>query len=106
MKLGIVSALLVFIVLAGVALAKLGGGDIVFTVSGAANVLFSHDDHVGARRMGCSECHYAVFQRSHASHQAATMADMQKGRSCGACHNGSRSFSVADPQQCGKCHSQ
>jgi c(7)-type cytochrome triheme protein len=91
---------------AGIALAKLGGGDIVFSVSGAASVLFSHDAHVGAHKIGCTECHYAVYQRSHASHQVATMADMQKGRSCGACHNGDRAFSVAAPQQCGRCHSQ
>lgn len=98
-------ALLLVVATAGLVMAKLGGGDIVFSVSGAANVLYSHDRHVGAHKIGCSECHYAVFQRSHANHQAATMTEMQRGRSCGACHNGKRAFSVADPQQCSKCHS-
>jgi c(7)-type cytochrome triheme protein len=30
------------------------------------------------------------------------MADMQKGFSCGACHNGTRAFSVK--ANCSRCH--
>jgi c(7)-type cytochrome triheme protein len=98
---------LVFVLTAsGIALAKLGGGDIIFSVTGAANVLFSHDNHAGSRKIGCSECHYAVFNRSHAGHQPVAMADMQKGKSCGTCHNARRAFSVSDPQSCAKCHNQ
>ncbi|MDA8099185.1 MAG: hypothetical protein M0042_06125 [Nitrospiraceae bacterium] len=91
------------LLVAGVATAVLGGGDITFSVSGAGNVLFSHENHAGSRKIGCKECHYKVFI-NRANHKTTTMAEMQTGRSCGTCHNGKRAFSVADPASCGKCH--
>ena len=30
------------------------------------------------------------------------MADMEKGKTCGACHNGNKAFTVAG--NCGNCH--
>lgn len=88
---------------AGVAEAKLGGGDIVLSVSGAANVLYSHDIHAGKAKIGCKECHYRLFT-NRANHRTVTMDEMRKGLSCGACHNGKRAFTVTDPKQCSKCH--
>ncbi len=32
------------------------------------------------------------------------MAEMEKGLSCGACHNGKKAFSVAAEKDCSKCH--
>ena len=32
------------------------------------------------------------------------MAEMEKTRSCGACHTGIKAFSVADEKACGRCH--
>ncbi len=81
--------------------AKVGGGDIVFKVNGEANVTYSHDTHVTKLGVKCRECHYQVFTTVE-GHRRSTMADMQGGRSCGACHNGKRAFDVKT--NCAKCH--
>jgi len=88
---------------ASTAWAVTGGGDIVFTVEGMASVLFSHEYHVSKARQKCSDCHYALFT-SRAQHKVVGMAAMQKGRSCGACHNGKKAFDVADKKSCATCH--
>lgn len=105
MKQGLVAGLAVVFLVSAAAWAALGGGDIFFSVSGAANVLFSHDEHAGKTKIGCTECHYAVFI-NRANHRKATMTDMQQGRSCGACHNGKRAFGVSDVKLCGRCHNR
>ncbi|HUL00242.1 MAG TPA: c(7)-type cytochrome triheme domain-containing protein [Nitrospirota bacterium] len=33
-----------------------------------------------------------------------TMQEMDKGQSCGACHNGQKAFDVKDKNNCKKCH--
>jgi len=81
--------------------AKVGGGDIVFRPDGAGNVTYSHDEHVGKFGVKCGECHYKVYTTVE-GHRKATMADMQKGLSCGACHDGKRAFTVK--ANCEKCH--
>lgn len=81
--------------------AGVGGGDITFSVKGAANVLYSHEMHVSKAGQKCSDCHYKLFRMAKLQQQA-TMADMQNGRSCGACHNGQKAFDVKT--NCTKCH--
>ncbi len=80
---------------------KVGGGDITFSVKGAANVVYSHDIHVTKAGLKCSDCHYKIFQQAKMS-GLATNASMQNGKSCGACHNGQRAFSIKE--NCSKCH--
>jgi len=99
-----VCSVLLFLFLAvSPAWAMIGGGEIVFSVEGMASVLYSHDFHVTKAKLKCSECHYALFT-NHAQHKVVGMAGMQKGRSCGACHNGKRAFDVADQKHCVSCH--
>ncbi|HBG06675.1 MAG: hypothetical protein A2075_10185 [Geobacteraceae bacterium GWC2_58_44] len=84
----------------GAALATVGGGDISLENRGGT-VEFSHDLHVSEVGLGCKECHtklYLDIKR----HRQATMKEMQKGKSCGACHNGKKAFSVKGA--CAKCH--
>ena len=33
-----------------------------------------------------------------------TMKDMEAGKGCGACHNGTKAFGVKDAASCAKCH--
>lgn len=81
--------------------AKVGGGDITFVVKAAGNVAFSHDTHVAAAALTCTDCHAALYITKE-KHRKTTMAQMQKGQSCGACHNGKRAFDVKG--NCKSCH--
>lgn len=82
------------------AFAMIGGGDITLKNKGG-NVIFSHDSHVNGVGLKCQECHPKVFTNAK-QHKKATMKDMQKGKSCGTCHNGKAAFSVKG--DCAKCH--
>jgi c(7)-type cytochrome triheme protein len=79
--------------------------DITFDTPGAGKVVFSHkvhltkkSDKLGAGTVSCKSCHTtsATGSRNH-----FTMADMEKGKSCGKCHTGQRAFSIS---QCTGCH--
>jgi c(7)-type cytochrome triheme protein len=80
---------------------SVGGGDITFSVKGAGNVVYSHELHLTKAGQKCSNCHYTIFKMAKLQQQA-TMADMQNGRSCGACHNGKKAFTVK--ANCANCH--
>lgn len=101
MRGGYASFIVAAVLAASVAWAGVGGGEIIFRVSGAQNVVYSHDYHVTQKKLKCSECHYALYT-TQARHIKYSMADMQKGRSCGTCHNGERAFDVKS--NCAKCH--
>ena len=74
-------------------------GKITFKTS-AGDAVFSHEFHTEAYK--CVDCHTKIFPYK-AGKVKATMADMEAGKSCGACHNqGKDAFSVQD--ECGKCH--
>jgi c(7)-type cytochrome triheme protein len=76
--------------------------DITYKTENAGTVIFSHNSHLKkkARRdpLRCNACHEKETKRSGKHY---TMADMEKGKSCGACHNGRAAFSVA---LCSRCH--
>jgi c(7)-type cytochrome triheme protein len=79
--------------------ARVGGGDIVFKV-GFGNVTFSHDGHVGMGLL-CKSCHPEPFLTKD-KHKKVTMAEMNKGKSCGKCHNGKDAFTTKG--NCKTCH--
>ena len=60
-------------------------------------VVFSHSVH-GTR---CNMCHPKLFKKKNNSNHVSMKA-MEKGRSCGACHNGRQAFSVTG--DCVTCH--
>ena len=80
--------------------AKAGGGDVVYEQKKAGKVTFSHDSHAGMG-LKCTDCHDALFGAK-GQHKPATMAQMQKGQSCGACHDGKKAFAVKG--NCNSCH--
>ena len=92
--------LLLALIISSIAFAKVGGGDVVFEVK-KGNVSFSHDSHVKSAGLSCQDCHDKLFITK-AKHKKAKMADMGKGKSCGACHNGKRAFTVKG--NCDNCH--
>lgn len=92
----------VLLVTAGVASAAVGGGDIPLKNKGG-DVVFSHEAHVARMSLKCTECHDKLYT-STKKHKKVSMKEMQKGKSCGACHNGKKAFSVKS--DCAKCHSK
>ena len=99
MRLFIISILVVGLT-AMTGFAVVGGGDIVFEVKGAGNVKFSHDTHVGMGKQ-CTDCHDSLYVTKE-KHKKVSMAEMNKGKSCGACHNGKQAFTVKG--KCDTCH--
>lgn len=72
------------------------------------HVIFSHQNHAEAQKLKCNNCHTKIFQmkRGQTAKKKGplTMAAMEEGKSCGACHNGKKSFGVKAENTCVKCH--
>ncbi len=75
--------------------------DVVYNTKNGGSVLFSHREHINKKEMtkNCRACHDALFDLKMKKH--FSMADMEKGRSCGACHNGEKAFGL---DKCSACH--
>ena len=93
--------ILVFLFLASFVSAKVGGGNVTFEVKSSGNVAFSHDNHVEGVGLICTECHDSLYITKE-KHKVVAMTQMQKGKSCGACHNGKKAFNVKE--NCSNCH--
>ena len=66
-------------------------------------VVFNHLDHfdyLGQRI--CTRCHPGIFNVIRSKNPDFTMEEMEKGKACGACHNGDVAFAVMD--NCASCH--
>jgi c(7)-type cytochrome triheme protein len=99
-------------VLYAVGMGNMGGGmgmggmgamtaNVLIRTKTVGTVPFSHNVHF--TRFQCNACHPKIFkQKANSNH--VTMQAMEKGRSCGACHNGKRAFSVKEKVNCVKCH--
>jgi len=73
--------------------------DYVYSVREGGTVVFSHDKHFKALLPkdsvsgdSCTICHTTIYNTR--GKRTFTMAEMYKGRSCGACH-GKRAFSLS-----------
>ncbi|GFO68434.1 cytochrome c [Geomonas limicola] len=71
--------------------------EITYQVKQTGTVRFSHAKHLKDQQ--CEACHPKLFVTG--PNRTFTMAEMEKGKSCGACHNGSKAFALAN---CGGCH--
>lgn len=76
--------------------------EISFTFKSAEPVVFSHDFHLQKYNNNCKICHNAIFNLK--EKKRFTMAEMEKSKSCGACHAGARAFSVKSEKDCYRCH--
>jgi len=76
--------------------------DIRFTFKNADPVVFSHTTHLSRYNNNCRICHDVFFNLRNRRHY--TMAEMEKTKSCGACHTGVKAFSVASDKDCIRCH--
>jgi c(7)-type cytochrome triheme protein len=75
--------------------------DAVYKTKNAGSVVFNHADHLKNKEMAnnCRACHDAIFDLK--KKKTFSMADMAKGKSCGACHSGTKAFALGE---CAKCH--
>jgi c(7)-type cytochrome triheme protein len=76
--------------------------DVNFRFKNAEPVVFSHDIHLEKYKNNCKVCHNAIFSLK--DRKRYTMADMEKTKSCGGCHNGARAFDVKTEKDCNRCH--
>jgi c(7)-type cytochrome triheme protein len=76
--------------------------DVTFNFKNAGPVVFSHELHLKKYNNKCKICHNAIFNLNDRRHYS--MADMEKTRSCGACHTGVNAFSVKNEKECIRCH--
>jgi c(7)-type cytochrome triheme protein len=51
----------------------------------------------------CSDCHTKIFKMKKNS-ATMKMADLNAGKFCGECHNGTKAFKTNDDANCAKCH--
>jgi len=72
--------------------------DLVYKVDGMGPVIFSHTFHTAS--FSCENCHPKIFAMKKTQGKM-TMDAMNKGKQCGACHNGTIATAVTE---CGKCH--
>lgn len=65
-------------------------------------VVFDGKNHAEAG-VKCLDCHSKIFKMKKGSTKM-TMSDINEGKYCGKCHNGTRAFSAKDTANCGECH--
>lgn len=76
------------------------GKSVEYAGGGAGKVVF--DGKVHADKGGkCADCHQSGLFKMKKGGDTLTMKDMDAGKNCGACHNGTKAFSSKD---CAKCH--
>lgn len=71
-----------------------------------APVTFSHEKHK-AKVDKCTACHVKVFKMKKGTSGTITLAALQEGKFCGACHDGKTQIAgtvVFPIDACDKCH--
>ena len=101
--LAIVMVLAVTFVLAASAFAVGPGKTVDFAGGGAGKVVFDGKAHAdkGAK---CADCHQSGLFKMKKGSEVLTMKNLEAGKNCGACHNGTKAFGVKDAATCAKCH--
>jgi c(7)-type cytochrome triheme protein len=74
-------------------------GELLFEEKSTGNIIFSHKSHTAL--YSCGDCHATIFKTARSTVKVS-MQEMEKGKSCGGCHDGKTAFSVKD--KCESCH--
>jgi c(7)-type cytochrome triheme protein len=94
-------AVVVAIVFAVSAFAVPPGKTVEFEGKTNGKVVFDGKIHAD-KGMKCNDCHTKIFQMKKGT--AKITKDDHAKKYCGECHNGTKSFSMADDGNCAKCH--
>lgn len=68
----------------------------------AGKVVFDGKVHAD-KGLKCNDCHTKVFPMKKGGSKF-TMKEMNEGKGCGTCHNGTKAFKTSDAANCAKCH--
>jgi c(7)-type cytochrome triheme protein len=79
------------------------GKTVEFDGKGAGKVVFTGKVHAD-KGLKCADCHQSGLFKMKKGADAITMNDINAGKFCGHCHNGSKAFSAKDAANCSKCH--
>jgi c(7)-type cytochrome triheme protein len=90
-------------VLSVAAFAVPAGKTVEFDGKGAGKVVFDGKIHADKGNK-CADCHASGLFKMKKGSTTMTMKDMEAGKNCGACHNGTKAFGVKDAASCAKCH--
>lgn len=102
MKYAAVAALCAAVLFAGSALAVPPGKTVDYAGGPMGKVVFDGKAHAD-KGLKCGDCHAKVFPMKKGSVKI-TKDDHGKDMACGACHNGTKAFGMADTKNCGTCH--
>ncbi len=95
-------ALMLLVVTPSVLSARWITDKVIFETEDAGPAEFSHYRHLEILGNNCPSCHNEIFHIVTSKNLDFSMADMEKGKSCGACHDGKKAFTVSD--NCDTCH--
>lgn len=98
--------LLIAVVFVGSAMAVPSGKTLEFAGGAMGKVVFSGKVHADAG-LKCGDCHTKIFPMKGPGKPGAAefkMADINAGKFCGTCHNGTKAFKASDAANCSKCH--
>lgn len=73
------------------------------SVGADSAVTFSHATHVDYENNRCTGCHTKLYRILGPSPRS-THEDMDRGGSCGSCHDGKHAFDVRAKESCVSCH--
>ena len=106
MKKLLVVAIVVIVtfVLSVSAFAVPAGKTVEFDGKSAGKAVFDGKTHAD-KGLKCADCQPGIFKMKKGA-DAITMKDINEGKFCGTCHNGTKAFSAKDAANCGKCHSK
>jgi c(7)-type cytochrome triheme protein len=79
------------------------GKTVEFDGKGAGKVVLDGKIHADKGNK-CADCHQSGLFKMKKGADTITMKDINDGKFCGACHNGTKAFSAKDAANCTKCH--
>jgi c(7)-type cytochrome triheme protein len=93
--------LAIAVTLVGSAMAVPPGKTVEYAGGAQGKVVFDGKSHM-EKGLKCNDCHTKIFPMKKGA--TITMADMNAGKFCGECHNGTKAFASKDPASCATCH--
>ena len=98
----VILAILIAVAFVGNVMAVPAGKTVEFPGGDSGKVVFDGKVHAD-KGLKCAECHPKIFQMKKGTTKM-TMAEINAGKFCGECHNGTKAFKTSEATNCAKCH--